>query len=79
MSGLGTMVLPVRIERTTSPFIIGPNGPLDATRLASTPSRDPGLARDCRRPDRTVSPTLGGTLLTVSDQAGKLTKGVLYH
>jgi len=69
----------VGVRALDHPFIIGPNGPLDATRLASTPSRDPGLARDCRRPDRTVSPTLGGTLLTVSDQAGKLTKGVLYH
>jgi len=39
----------------------------------------PGLARDCRRPNRTVSPNLGGALLTVSGQGGKSTKGVLYH
>jgi len=40
---------------------------------------EPGLARDCRRPDRTVSPTLGGACLPVSGQVGKFTKGVLYH
>src|SRR5690242_13918209 len=58
------------------PFAVGRFRPVGAARLASTPSRGlPGLARDCRRPIRTGSPNLGGTLPTVSDRAGKIYQG----
>jgi hypothetical protein len=60
------------------PFTLGSCEPLGATRLVSTPSRLAGLARDCRLFE-TVSPNLSGYISTVSDRAGKSTKGVLYH
>ena len=93
------MVLPDRIELSTSPFITltlsrPPHAAfvrwtipspwsdlcwtLGVARLVSTPSPK-GLAGIAVGMTRTVSPTLGDALSTVSDRAGNITKGVLYH
>ena len=94
------MVLPDRIELSTSPFITltlsrPPHAAfvrwtipspwsdlcrtLGVARLVSTPSPIWAWLGIAVGMTRTVSPTLGDALSTVSDRAGNITKGVLYH
>jgi len=58
------------------PFTVGPEGPLGAARLASTPSRMIGLGSGLPSENFwTGSPNLGGALPTVSSWMGKNYQG----